>query len=142
MGHIVCASHFSPRASDLRAGTFITQETDRAELHGSSQVPPSRLQTIPLGQQWMWSSQQTAWQVHRNRNGVNPQTRWRMDPRSGVHRHLRQRTAGPGAAQRRAAGVISRTRCDVITFRVRARRREDVCRPTAGFCISGRTRSC
>lgn len=64
-GHIVCLSHFSSWTSDVRAGTFSTQGRDGRRADGWSQLSASRLQTEPWGQQWTWSSQQTAWQGHR-----------------------------------------------------------------------------
>ncbi len=59
-GHIVCLSHFSSCSSELRAGTFSTQRREGRKPNGSSQLSASRLQTVPWGQQWMWSLQHTA----------------------------------------------------------------------------------
>lgn len=69
-GHLVFSSHFSSSTSKVRAATFVSQETGGEKPRGSSQVSAARLQTLLWGQQWMWSSQQTACRYTQYRPGV------------------------------------------------------------------------
>lgn len=76
-GHLVFSSHFSSSTSKVRAATFVSQEMGGEKPQGSTQVSAARLQTLPWGQQWMWSSQQTACRVHtiQTRGALHQTTR-------------------------------------------------------------------
>lgn len=117
-GHAYVSSHFSLDGAIAKVGTFATQGTDTERSAGSSQLPAATLHTVSCGQQWMWSSQHTAWrwvQHHSkhhfmfssNKNGRFDLTVCFLEMK--LTTYLWQRTASPGAFLRFTAGGTTLT---------------------------------